>query len=82
MYEALTDPPAPLVILQCTSAYPTPPDQVHLRVLDTYAQMFPHAHIGYSGHELGIYVTIAAVARGARVRGLASFVTGNLLQLV
>ncbi|XP_045117111.1 sialic acid synthase-like [Portunus trituberculatus] len=67
VYEALTNPPVPLVILQCTSAYPTPPDQVHLRVIDTYAQMFPHAHIGYSGHELGIHITIAAVARGARV---------------
>ncbi|MPC08013.1 Sialic acid synthase [Portunus trituberculatus] len=42
-------------------------DIVHLRVIDTYAQMFPHAHIGYSGHELGIHITIAAVARGARV---------------
>ncbi|KAK8740939.1 hypothetical protein OTU49_002782, partial [Cherax quadricarinatus] len=70
VYEELTilnDPPTPLVFLQCTSAYPTPPEQTHLRVLDTYAQMFPHAHIGYSGHELGIHVTIAAVARGARV---------------
>ncbi|KAK3881714.1 hypothetical protein Pcinc_013869 [Petrolisthes cinctipes] len=70
VYEELTmvhDPPVPLVILQCTSAYPTPPDQVHLRVLDTYAQMFPHAHVGYSGHELGVHITVAAVARGARV---------------
>ncbi|KAG7163077.1 Sialic acid synthase-like [Homarus americanus] len=69
VYEELTiqDPPTPLVFLQCTSAYPSPPEQTHLRVLDTYAQMFPHAHIGYSGHELGIHVTIAAVARGARV---------------
>ncbi|RXG56908.1 Sialic acid synthase, partial [Armadillidium vulgare] len=40
---------------------------VHLRVMDTYAQMFPHAHIGYSGHELGIHISVAAVARGARV---------------
>lgn len=70
VYEELSaaqDPPTPLVILQCTSAYPTPPEHVHLRVLDTYAQVFPHAHIGYSGHELGIHVTVAAVARGARV---------------
>ncbi|XP_071518673.1 N-acetylneuraminate-9-phosphate synthase [Panulirus ornatus] len=70
VYEELTiiqDPPTPFVFLQCTSAYPTPQEQTHIRVLDTYAQMFPHAHIGYSGHELGIHVTIAAVARGARV---------------
>ncbi|KAK7070604.1 hypothetical protein SK128_008965 [Halocaridina rubra] len=70
VYEELStaqDPPTPLVILQCTSAYPAPPEHAHLRVLDTYAQIFPHAHIGYSGHELGIHVTVAAVARGARV---------------
>ncbi|XP_066987639.1 sialic acid synthase [Macrobrachium rosenbergii] len=65
--SAATDPPTPLVILQCTSAYPTPPEHVNLRVLDTYAQVFSHAHIGYSGHELGIHITVAAVARGARV---------------
>lgn len=29
--------------------------------------MFPRAHIGYSGHEEGIYVSVAAAARGARV---------------
>ncbi|CAL4070058.1 unnamed protein product [Meganyctiphanes norvegica] len=59
--------PTQLVLMQCTSAYPTPPEHVHLRVLDTYAQVFPHAHIGYSGHEMGITITLAAVARGARV---------------
>ncbi|KAB7494270.1 Sialic acid synthase, partial [Armadillidium nasatum] len=63
MYRDLSNhaPATPIVLLQCTSAYPTPSAHVHLRVMDTYAQMFPHAHIGYSGHELGIHISVAAV---------------------
>lgn len=70
MYRDVTNhvPGTSIVLLQCTSAYPTPSAHAHLRVMDTYAQMFPHAHIGYSGHELGIHISVAAVARGARVR--------------
>ena len=69
MYRDVSNhaPATPLVLLQCTSAYPVASAHVHLRVMDTYAQMFPRAHIGYSGHELGIHISIAAVARGARV---------------
>ena len=70
VYTTITEqyPDTPLVLLQCTSSYPAPVGHAHLRVIDTYAQMFPQAHIGYSGHELGIHVSIAAVTRGARVR--------------
>uniref|UniRef100_A0A6A7GB83 Sialic acid synthase-like n=1 Tax=Hirondellea gigas TaxID=1518452 RepID=A0A6A7GB83_9CRUS len=69
IYQDLNDvaPNTPLVLLQCTSSYPTPSHHSHLRVLDTYAQVFPRAHIGYSGHEEGIYISVAAAARGARV---------------
>ncbi|KAA0185500.1 hypothetical protein HAZT_HAZT008516 [Hyalella azteca] len=69
VYQDLTDisPGTALVLLQCTSSYPTPAHHAHLRVLDTYAQVFPRAHIGYSGHEEGIYISVAAAARGARV---------------
>ncbi|KAF2366354.1 N-acetylneuraminic acid synthase N-terminal [Trinorchestia longiramus] len=69
VYQDLTDvsPGTALVLLQCTSSYPTPAQHAHLRVLDTYAQVFPRAHIGYSGHEEGIYISVAAAARGARV---------------
>ena len=36
----------PVGILQCTSAYPAPPDQVNLNVIDTYRRKFPNAVIG------------------------------------
>lgn len=54
-------------LLQCTSAYPLEPRDVNLRVLTTYQQEFPDVPVGYSGHESGLTVTLAAVALGAKV---------------
>jgi len=55
------------VLLQCTSSYPTNPDHVNLRVIESYRRHFPDIHIGYSGHEVGVCISVAAVALGARV---------------
>ena len=55
-------------ILQCTSSYPLPIEQVHLNVIKTYQNEFGHnTIIGYSGHETGLSITLAAVAMGAKV---------------
>ncbi|KAG7313817.1 hypothetical protein KOW79_022313 [Hemibagrus wyckioides] len=54
-------------ILQCTSAYPLEPEHVNLRVITQYQKEFPDIPIGYSGHETGISVSVAAVALGAKV---------------
>ncbi|XP_069486695.1 sialic acid synthase-like [Ambystoma mexicanum] len=54
-------------ILQCTSAYPLDPENVNLRVIKTLQEAFPDIPIGYSGHEGGIAISIAAVALGAKV---------------
>lgn len=56
-----------ICILQCTSAYPTPDDEINLRVMLSYKENFPNSPVGYSGHELGLEVTLAAVALGANV---------------
>ncbi|NWX91712.1 SIAS synthase, partial [Nothoprocta pentlandii] len=53
--------------LQCTSAYPLQPEDVHLRVITAYQSAFPDIPIGYSGHETGIAISVAAVALGAKV---------------
>ncbi|CAG0900197.1 unnamed protein product [Darwinula stevensoni] len=66
VYELLKDR-VPLVLLQCTSAYPSPAEAVNLNVLRTYQREFPEAIIGYSGHELGMVATLGAVAMGAKV---------------
>lgn len=55
-----------ITVLHCTSAYPTPPNEVNLRAMQTIAQAFGVA-VGYSDHTEGIAVPIAAVAMGATV---------------
>ncbi len=56
-----------LAILQCTSTYPSQFSEINLNVLTTYREAFPDAVIGYSGHELGIAITEAAVVLGAKI---------------
>lgn len=54
-----------LLIAHSTSAYPCPVEHVNLRMLQTLKQTFPAVPIGYSGHEVGLAPTWAAVALGA-----------------
>lgn len=56
-----------VAILQCTSSYPTPNNNIHLNVIRTYQREFPHAVIGYSGHETGTTISLGAVALGAKI---------------
>lgn len=55
-----------VTLLHCTSEYPTVPQDVNLRAMDTLRDAFGLA-VGYSDHTTGIAVPIAAVARGAAV---------------
>lgn len=56
-----------IAILQCTSSYPTPSENIHLNVIRTYQREFPQAVIGYSGHETGTSISLGAVALGAKI---------------
>jgi N,N'-diacetyllegionaminate synthase len=53
-----------LMLLVCTSSYPTPPDEVHLRRLEALRLAFGTS-IGFSDHTEGYAAAIAAVALGA-----------------
>lgn len=53
-------------IMHCTTEYPCPYDQVNLRAMDTLRTCFG-LDVGYSDHTAGIAVSLAAVARGARI---------------
>ena len=57
---------APFVLLHVNSTYPAPFKDINLAYMDTLART-SGAIVGYSGHERGIHVPIAAVARGAKV---------------
>ena len=63
--DQVNDLGLPFVILHCNSTYPAPERDIHLQYIHRLKQM--HAFVGYSGHERGSAVTIAAVAVGAQV---------------
>lgn len=54
-----------LVILHATSTYPLPPEEANIRMITTLKDRYPGIPIGYSGHERGLQISIAAVALGA-----------------
>jgi N-acetylneuraminate synthase len=53
-----------LALLKCTSAYPSPPDEMNLRAIPSLAETF-RAPVGLSDHTLDLAVPIAAVSLGA-----------------
>ncbi|MEE4016080.1 N-acetylneuraminate synthase [Roseibium sp. FZY0029] len=55
-----------IALLHCTSCYPAPLDQVHLRAISTMGTA-TGLQIGYSDHTEGNAVSIAAVALGATI---------------
>ncbi|KAE8746457.1 hypothetical protein FOCC_FOCC006823 [Frankliniella occidentalis] len=67
LHEHLTKMRARFALLHCVSSYPAPVEQLNLRVIPELRRIFPDTHIGYSGHELGVEASIAAVAAGARI---------------
>jgi len=84
-----------LLIAHCTSSYACHPEELNLNMIKTLRREF-RCPIGYSGHELGLVTTCAAVAIGASFverhitidRGMwgndqsASLEPGDLKQLV
>lgn len=57
----------PVVLLLCTSQYPTPPEDVNLLKLRTLAGAFPMIRLGFSDHTQGSLASSLAVALGAKV---------------
>jgi len=53
-----------LIINHATSTYPCEPRELNLRTISTLRERFP-CPIGYSGHEVGLIPTVAAVTLGA-----------------
>ena len=64
-HDFLTRRGAQFVFLHCNSTYPAPLQDIHLRWMAQLRDI--HPLVGYSGHERGIAVSLAAVALGACV---------------
>ncbi len=56
-----------LCIMQCTAGYPPAWEELDIGVISTYRQAFPDAVIGFSSHDSGIAMAIAAYPLGMRV---------------
>ena len=56
---------AQFILLHCNSTYPAPFHDIQLKWMEELRKI--HPLVGYSGHERGIAVTLAAVALGACV---------------
>lgn len=55
-----------VALLHCTSEYPAPYNTVNLLAMDTLKVAFKTT-VGYSDHTEGIAISVAAVAKGARI---------------
>jgi len=55
-----------LILLHCTSTYPGADNELNLKVIPWLKEQFS-CPIGYSGHEVGVYSSLAAVLVGAVV---------------
>jgi sialic acid synthase len=66
-YECVIEINPEVGLLQCTAEYPAEWAELDLRVIDTYRQLFPDAVVGYSGHDNGIAMPIAAYVLGGRI---------------
>jgi N-acetylneuraminate synthase len=53
-----------IAVLQCTSAYPCPPEDVNLRAMVAFADRY-NRPVGLSDHTPDVYTSVAAVALGA-----------------
>jgi N-acetylneuraminate synthase/sialic acid synthase len=66
-YDAIMPINPQLAILQCTAGYPAAFEELDLRVISTYRDRFPNAVIGFSSHDNGIAMPVAAYMLGARI---------------
>ena len=53
-----------LLIMHATSTYPLPPEEANLNMIPVLAARY-RVPVGYSGHERGLQISIAAAALGA-----------------
>jgi sialic acid synthase len=56
-----------LALLHCTASYPCDFAELNLRCISTLRERYPEVVIGWSGHDSGIAMSVAAYTLGARI---------------
>jgi N-acetylneuraminate synthase len=64
--DFITQSGSPVAVLQCTSQYPTPLEQVGLNVIEEFRHMFD-CPVGLSDHSGTVFPALAAMAKGADI---------------
>jgi N-acetylneuraminate synthase len=56
-----------LILLKCTSTYPSTPENTNLLTIPVLQEIFPDCSIGLSDHTMGVGAAVTSVALGVRV---------------
>ena len=56
----------PFMLFHCVSSYPQSPEESNLKLITVFGERYSNVPVGYSGHEIGITISIAAIALGAK----------------
>lgn len=54
-------------LMQCTSEYPCLPENTGLNLIDEFHSLYPNLPIGFSDHTSGVWASIAAFTKGAKI---------------
>ena len=66
-YDTVAEINPQVALLQCTAGYPAEWNELDLRVIGTYRELFPSSVVGLSSHDNGIAMAVAAYVLGARI---------------
>lgn len=57
----------PICLMQCTAGYPPDWSELNLNVVQSFSARYPQSVVGFSSHDNGIAMPVAAAALGAKV---------------
>jgi N-acetylneuraminate synthase/sialic acid synthase len=66
-YSTVAEINPQVALLQCTAGYPAAWEELDLRVISTYRDLFPDSVVGLSSHDNGIAMAVAAYVLGGRI---------------
>jgi N-acetylneuraminate synthase/sialic acid synthase len=66
-YNTIAEVNPNVAVLQCTASYPPAWEELDLTVITTYRELFPASVIGFSSHDSGIAMAVAAYVLGGRI---------------
>ncbi len=66
-YSTVAEINPQVALLQCTAGYPAAWEELDLRVISSYRDLFPDSVVGLSSHDNGIAMAVAAYVLGGRI---------------